>query len=106
MLTMATKRQIINKQKTKYLRSGKKEKSKILTALEETTGLTRGHLIRALSKGYEYEDEIVKLRILASQIEPPRSLLLVFKLSIFKCLTNPPYLQLPGLFCRILNHID
>lgn len=60
MLTMATKRQIISKQKAKYLRSGKKEKSKILTALEETTGLTRGHLTRILSGGYEYEDKKIK----------------------------------------------
>ena len=60
MLCMATKRQIIAKQKTKYLRSSKKDKSKILTALAETTGLTRGHLIRVLSRQYEYENNRIK----------------------------------------------
>lgn len=60
MLSMATKRQIIGRQKAKYLRSGKKEKSGILKALTETTGLTRGHLIRVLSKRYAYEDKKIK----------------------------------------------
>jgi len=60
VLYMATKRQIISKQKAKYLKSSKKEKSKILNALSETTGLTRGHLVRVLSKKYEYEDKKIK----------------------------------------------
>lgn len=60
MLTMATKRQIISKQKTKYLKSSKKDKSKILSALIETTGLTRGHLSRILGEKYEYEDKRIK----------------------------------------------
>ena len=60
MLTMATKRQIITKQKAKYLRSGKKDKSIILSALTETTGLTREHLIRVLSRKYEYEEKKIK----------------------------------------------
>ena len=57
---MATKRQIISRQKAKYQRSSKKDKSKILTALAETTGLTRGHLIRVLGQQYEYEDKRIK----------------------------------------------
>jgi len=57
---MATKRQIIDKQKAKYRKSGKKDKGKILTALAETTGLTHGHLIRILSMRYEYRDKKVK----------------------------------------------
>ena len=60
MLSMATKRQIIDKQKAKYRKSGKKDKGKILTALAETTGLTHGHLIRILSMRYEYRDKKVK----------------------------------------------
>lgn len=57
---MATKRQIITKQKAKYLKSSKKDKSKILTALAETTGLTRGHLSRVLGRQYAYEDKRIK----------------------------------------------
>lgn len=60
MLTMATKRQIIARQKAKYLRSGRKDKSKILNALVETTGLTRGHLVRVLRKQYEYDDKKIE----------------------------------------------
>ena len=57
---MATKRQIINKQKSKYLKASKKEKSHILSALEETTSLTRGHLTRVLARNYEYENKNIK----------------------------------------------
>lgn len=60
MLSMATKRQIIEKQKPRYLKASKKDKQKILTALEETTGLTRGHLVRVLSKKYDYKDKHIK----------------------------------------------
>jgi hypothetical protein len=60
VLSMATKRQIIAKQKSKYLKAGKKTKQKILAALVETTGLTRGHLIRVLGKKYDYEDKRIK----------------------------------------------
>ncbi len=62
MLLMATKRQIICRSKTKYLRVSKREKSQILTALEETTGLTRGHLIRILSSQYAYTEKAVRKR--------------------------------------------
>jgi hypothetical protein len=60
VLSMATKRQIILKQKPKYLKASKKEKHSILNALTETTGLTRGHLIRVLGRQYAYEDHRIK----------------------------------------------
>ena len=55
MLSMATKRQIINKHKRRYQRSQKKEKTTILNYLQETTGLSRDHLSLVLSGKYEYE---------------------------------------------------
>ncbi|NLC43221.1 MAG: transposase family protein [Clostridiales bacterium] len=60
MLSMVTKRQIINKQKPKYRKATKKGKTQILNALEETTGLTRGHLTLVLSGNYVYEKKIIK----------------------------------------------
>lgn len=60
MLSMATKQQIIAKHKKKYLRAGKREKNQMLNALEKTTELTRGHLIRVLSDHYVYENKKIK----------------------------------------------
>jgi hypothetical protein len=57
---MATKRQVVSRQKVKYLGSSKKDKGKILAALAETTGLTRGHLVRVLGSQYEYADKKIR----------------------------------------------
>ena len=59
-LTMATKRQIIERQKNKYRRASKKEKSRILNALVMTTGLTKDHVSRVLRDQYQYGKGPVK----------------------------------------------
>ena len=59
-LTMATKRQIIERQRNPYRRASKKEKSRILEALVTTTGLTRDHVSRVLREQYEYQKGPVK----------------------------------------------
>ena len=59
-LTMATKRQIIERQKNKYRRASKKEKSRILNALVMTTGLTKDHVSRVLRDQYQYGKGSVK----------------------------------------------
>ena len=59
-LTMATKRQIIERQKNPYRRASKKEKSRILQALVTTTGLTRDHVSRILRDQYQYKKGPVK----------------------------------------------
>jgi hypothetical protein len=59
-LTMATKRQIIERQKNPYRRACKKEKSDILNALVTTTGLTKDHVSRVLRDQYQYEKGPVK----------------------------------------------
>ena len=55
MLSVATKRQIINKHKRKYQRAKKKEKTIILNSLQKATGLSRDHLSLVLSGKYKYE---------------------------------------------------
>lgn len=59
-LTMATKRQIIERQKNPYRRAGKKEKSRILQALVTTTGLSRDHISCVLRDQYQYQQGPVK----------------------------------------------
>lgn len=59
-LSMATKRQTINRQKRNYRKSSKKQKTTILDSLQTTTGLSRQHLIRVLSSDYDYESPYVK----------------------------------------------
>ena len=59
-LTMATKRQIIERQKNPYRRACKKEKSDILNALVTTTVLTTDHVSRVLRDQYQYEKGPVK----------------------------------------------
>ena len=59
-LTMATKRQIIERQKNPYRRASKKEKSRILQTLVTTTGLTRDHVSRILRDQYQYKKGPVK----------------------------------------------
>ena len=59
-LTLATKRQIIKKQQAAYRRSSRKTKTRILNALEVSTGLSRDHLARILREGYKDGSRLAK----------------------------------------------
>ena len=104
MLSMATKRQIISRQKTKYQKSSKKDKSIILTALAETTGLTRGHLIRVLGQQYEYE----KKRIISGRGRKP-----VYKIAhkqllveVWELLNYPSSRRLEASMPAVLDNLE
>ena len=59
-LSMATKRQIVEKQKSAYRRGDKKQKSHILDILEQTTELSRGHLSRLLRDPQRYNKKAIR----------------------------------------------
>ncbi len=59
-LTMATKRQIIEKQWLRYQKAGKKERTAILTSLALSTGLFHDHLARVLRNGYPDRTQGIK----------------------------------------------
>lgn len=59
-LPMATKRQLIERKKDAYRKASKKERTRILNGLEDSTGLTREHLSRALRDKYIYETKAIK----------------------------------------------
>lgn len=104
MLSMETKRQIISKQKTKYLRTSKKEKSHILNALEETTGLTRGHLTRVLAINYAYEDKKINSgRGRKSVYGTPHKELLV---QVWKLLNYPSSRRLAASIPAVLDNLE
>ncbi len=59
-LSMATKRQVIEKQKSAYKRATKKRKTEIITALQCATDLSRDHLSRLLRDPNRYQKETIK----------------------------------------------
>lgn len=56
-LTMATKQEIITRQKKAYTWAIRKGKSVILDSLELTIHLTRDHITRVLNGNYSYQSK-------------------------------------------------
>ncbi len=59
-LMMATKKQIIEKQRLRYQKARKKERTAILTSLALSTELSRDHLARVLRNGYPDRTQGIK----------------------------------------------